>query len=449
MLSMLKIFLIGLLEKKLERSSLEFRLLRNVFWTLSSSIISKLLTLTSLLVTARILGQEDYGALGMIRSTTLTFASFAGLGLGLTATRFVAEYKNTQPEKAQKIIGLTYTFALASGFFCFIVFFFISDTISGDLMNRPELSQEIKISSFILFFSTLIGAQTGISSGLESFKSIALTNLIAGIISLPVVILATYAYGIKGAVIGLCINQVLVFTVFHFKLAKLLKQNQISFSLSFKHVVNEFGIFWKFTIPGFLATLIPVLVLWLTNTWIIRIPNGYASLAVIDIANQWKEIIMYLPAILGTSILPILSSFSGPKDARSYGKVIKIYFLVMTGITLTIILPVVIFSTELLNLYGFQPTSDDKLVLILYSVSSIFLIISSGIGQVLISQSRMWQGLVLNTLWGTAYLTLTRYFLQNDYGALGLAWAFFVSYGIYAVGMYVYMLTKGNTKSDL
>lgn len=447
MFSTLKFLLIGLLENKIERTSLEFRFLRNVFWTLSSSIISRVLTLVSLLVTARILGQEDYGALGMIRSTTLTFASFAGLGLGLTATKFVAEYRNMHREKAQKIISLTYTFALVSGLFFCILFLFASDVISADLMNRAELSPEVKISSLILLFSTLIGAQTGIASGLESFKSIALTNLIAGIISLPLMILATYMYEIKGAVIGFCINQVLVFTILHFKVAKLLKQNLIPLSLSLGHLVNEFGTLWKFTIPAFLATLIPVFVLWLTNTWLIQLPNGYESLAVIDIANQWKEVVMYLPAILGTSILPILSSYSGNgnNDAKSYGKVMKIYFLVMTGITLTIILPVVIFSSKLLKLYGFHPTMDDELVLILYSTSSIFLIIASGIGQVLISQSRMWQGLVLNSLWGTVYLTLAHYFLRSDYGALGIAWAFFISYGVYAIGMCLYMQTKKNT----
>lgn len=445
----LRVFLISLLETKIKRSSLEFRFLKNAFWTLSSSIFSKLLTLVSLLITARILGQEDYGVLGMIRSTTLTFASFAGLGLGLTATRFVAEFKANQSQKISTIISLTFSFALISGVLFLGIFFFTSDVIAIQVMERAELSTEIKLSSFILFFATLIGAQTGIASGLEAFKTLAITNFIAGFASFPIMILAAYSFGIKGAIIGLCANQFLVFSILHFLLKKLLKENRISFSLSLTNMADEFSLLWKFTMPAFLATLLPVVVLWIGNTWIIKRPDGYNDLAIIDIANQWKEIIMYLPAILGTSVLPILSSMNGSDNATNYQKILKIYLLVMLIITGTMIMPVALFSSELLLLYGFEYSWQDKWVIILYSTSSIFLIAASGLGQVLISRNKMWQGLLLNACWALINLGLTKYFLDKNYGALGLAMAFFISYAVYAIGMYIYSQIQTTPKSAL
>lgn len=449
MIPWVKILLLSLTDRYVERSSLEFRFFKNAFWTLLSSTISRLLTLGSLLVTARILGQSEYGALGMIRSTTMAFAAFAGLGVGLTATKFVAEYRNSLPEKVENIIGLTYGIAIVSGLFFLVIFFIGSDVIALDIMNRPELSSEVKIGSFILFFSTMVGAQTGIASGLESFKTITITNLLAGLISLPIIVAAAYWFGIKGAVIGLCINQLLLFILLHVMLGKLLKETKISFSLSFSRITEEFALLWKFTMPAFLATLTPVAVLWIANTWIIKRPDGFNELAVIDVANQWKEIIMYLPAILSTSILPILSSSSLNEHTKHFNKVMRLYFLVMLVLSLCLVLPVGLFANKILLLYGFQPTSTDQWVLILYSISTIFLIVSSGLGQMLISRNKMWQGFFLNLAWGVINLSLTAYFLSMNYGSFGLALAFFISYGIYAAAMYIYSARNLKLKSTL
>lgn len=444
MLARVKMLLLSMVSKKLDGSSLEFRFFRNAFWALSSSVISRFLTLLSLLLIARILGQDEYGAFGMIRSTTMTFASFAGLGLGLTSTKFVSEYNDNSPKKVEQIIGLTYTLGLLSGLIFLIAIFVFADEMASGIMNRSELANEVKIGSFILFFATIIGVQTGIASGFESFKIIAISNLLGGIISFPIMILASHWFGTTGAVLGLCINQLLICLVLHERLDKLLRQKNVRLTLSISKIPEEFALLWQFTMPAFLATLTPVAVLWLANTWIVDRPGGYKELAIIDIANQWKEIIMYLPAILSTSILPILSSASAKESPSNYGKVMGLYYRVMLVISLTLILPVALLSDQILSLYGFTPSQTDKWVIILYCVTTIFLMMSSGLGQVLISKSKMWQALLLNMTWGIINVGLTLFFLSRNLGSLGLALAFFISYGIYTLGMYCY--TKFDAK---
>lgn len=445
----LKMLLQSLIGRHLERSSFEFRFFRNAFWALSSSLTSRFLTLLSLLFIARILGQDEYGALGMIRSTTMTFASFAGLGLGLTSTKFVSEFNNNRPEKVQKIIGLTYTIALLSGSLFLLIFFGLAEAVASGIMSRAELANELRVGAFILFFATVIGVQTGIASGLESFKTIALSNFAGGIISFPIMILLTYSFGTIGAVFGLCINQVLICTFLHLLLKKVFNEKKIRLVLSVTKIPQDFALLWQFTMPAFFATLTPVVVLWLANTWILKNPEGYKNLAVIDVANQWKEIIMYLPAILSSSILPILSSISAEKNPDSHQKVMRLYYWMMLVISVTVILPVALLAKQILILYGFSPSQTDAWVLILYCISTIFLMISSGLGQLLISRSKMWQGLLLNFVWGVINLGLTYYFLSINLGSLGLALAFFISYAIYTIGMYVYSTMDTKAYSDL
>ena len=58
------------------------------------------------MVVARILGKNEFGELGMIQSTVGMLGVFAGFGLGLTATKHVAELKHSNPERTGRILSL-------------------------------------------------------------------------------------------------------------------------------------------------------------------------------------------------------------------------------------------------------------------------------------------------------------------------------------------------------
>ncbi|MDQ3920568.1 MAG: oligosaccharide flippase family protein, partial [Acidobacteriota bacterium] len=58
-------------------------------------------------IAARCLGRKGYGELGIIQSTVGMFQVFAGFGLGLTATKYVAEFKRQNPERAGHIIAVS------------------------------------------------------------------------------------------------------------------------------------------------------------------------------------------------------------------------------------------------------------------------------------------------------------------------------------------------------
>ncbi len=53
------------------------------------------------------LGKEEFGKLGIVQSTVGMFQVFAGFGLGLTATKYVAEFRDSDPAKTGRIIGLS------------------------------------------------------------------------------------------------------------------------------------------------------------------------------------------------------------------------------------------------------------------------------------------------------------------------------------------------------
>src|SRR5690606_7520498 len=99
------------LTRKFLNTSLKKRILSHAFWLLISSILSKFLLLIGTMLVARILGKGEYGELGMIRTTIQMFVVFAGFGIGSTASKFIAENRDDNPEKTLDIYIITNSFA--------------------------------------------------------------------------------------------------------------------------------------------------------------------------------------------------------------------------------------------------------------------------------------------------------------------------------------------------
>ena len=102
----------------IKSSPLYRRFAKGVMWSFIGAVISQSLTLLASIPVARMLGANGYGELGIIQSTLAMFALFAGTSLGFTATKYVSELEETNPERAGKLIGLTYDTAIIAGGFC-------------------------------------------------------------------------------------------------------------------------------------------------------------------------------------------------------------------------------------------------------------------------------------------------------------------------------------------
>jgi len=86
---------------QLENSPLGYRLTHGVFWPLAGPAISRGLVLVARILVAPTLGQTGYGEMGVIQSSVAMFGVFAGFGLGLTATKHVAEFRNSDPDRVR------------------------------------------------------------------------------------------------------------------------------------------------------------------------------------------------------------------------------------------------------------------------------------------------------------------------------------------------------------
>ena len=106
--------------------SLRGRFARGAAWSLIGAVISQGLTLAACILTARILGRAGFGELGIVNTTVGMFGVFAGLGLGLTATKYVAEFRANDPARAGRILALSSAVAVVAGGVISVVLFLLA-----------------------------------------------------------------------------------------------------------------------------------------------------------------------------------------------------------------------------------------------------------------------------------------------------------------------------------
>lgn len=419
------------------QSDINRKIANGAFWSLSGTIISKGLLLLSSIIVARILGAEVYGQAGIIRSTVNMFTAFAGMGIGLTATKYIAEFKNSNPEKALRIIRLSNLVTILTGFIIAIIIIIFAQQIAYQI-NAHYLKPEIQIGAFILFFNTLNGVQLGILAGFEDFKSIAKNNLWAGIVSFFIQIIFAYIGGLTGTIVGFGTNFLVLWILNKKSVYKHTKK--LGNLQKDETVFSEISVLWKFSLPAVLSGIMVGPVTWVCNVFLVNQPDGYTQMALFDAANQWRLTILFIPGALSQIILPMLSS--SVNDNELYRNIFFKNLKLNAIISLALVFIVAVASPLITKMYG-NEFEKLYLPLILLAFSTIFIAISNVIGQYFASKEKLWFGFLFNIMWGiilisTSYITINKYHL----GALGLAISFSLSYLFHCLFQYIYLRTR-------
>lgn len=429
----------------LSRNDLVRRIAGGAFWSLTGTATAKLLVLLSGVIVANILGKNAYGELGIIRSTINMFVVFAGMGMGLTASKYISEHRDTDPRKAGSIYMITNAFAFATGIIITTIVLLSAPLIADKSLHAGYLTPEIRIGAFLLFFSTVNSAQTGVLAGFENFKAIAINTLIAGATEFVFLSLGAWWLEVKGAIIGSGISFFVLWLCNFISIRKCLRRHGIRPNPGSIRKA-EFSVLWKFSLPATFSSLLVMPVFWYIKTLLVR-DNGFGTMAVYDIADQWRLIILFIPGALGQIIVPLLSNIQGKKDRMDdFWKVLRINIGINVAITGTLSLLVILFGHYIMRIYGKEFTETGALVLL--SISCIFTALSNVVGQAIASRAKMWVGFGFNLLWGIIVVTLSIVFLGKGWGASGLALAVLLSYVLHTLYQYVY-LKISMSKHDL
>jgi O-antigen/teichoic acid export membrane protein len=422
---------------RVQQSPIGKRIVSGTFWSVVGNGFGKLFAFITMIFVVRILGKEVFGEFGFVRSAAMTFVTFSSFGMGLTATKYIAELLHTDKERVGRIIGLTYVFTFFSSLIVAVVFYLISPWLCETQLGKPELTNLLRLGSVLLFLMTFMGTQIAVMTGFQDFRGLAFATFIVGIVTLPIYIVGSYCWGLWGAIIGAVtatgIN-VLMNSGFIYRNTK-----KHAIKYSFGKIDKEKSVLWNFNLPIVLSNSIYGFTIFISQILLAARPNGTAELGVYYAATALCVMMMFLPQQLLPVLFPILSELDGQGKVKRFWKTVGKSWLLVFSISLFAVIPFLLFPKTFIGIFGNEFVEDWK---ILSAVCTYALVSSCTVivNQIFICRGRNWIQLVLGIIWTVIYLCFVLLMLQGNSGAAGLFWAGAMSNLIYSssVAIYVY-----------
>jgi O-antigen/teichoic acid export membrane protein len=414
--------------------SLRARFAAGAFWSVLGAVISRGFLLAASVVCAWFLGKEGFGALGMIQSTAGMFGIFAGLGLGITATKYVSEFRRQDPLRTGRILALSASAAFLSGSIITVLVILLAPYMAQHVLAAPQLAAPLAIGSGLVFLGALNGAQTGALAGFEAFQTIARVNIYAGLASFPLIVLGVWRGGLRGAVWGSVAALAVNWVLNNRALRRECSKASISYQLAGWR--RELGILHRFSLPAFLGSMVVVTAIWVCNALLVRRPQGYAELGLYAAADKWRLMVLFVPTSMFAMVLPVLSNLHGEGDGASFQKVFRASLRLNASLAFLAALLIAAFAAPIMTVYG-RSFRGGQVVLIVLAFSAIAEVFNSILGQQLIAAHQMWWRFAFDLLL-VAILVGLAWVLIPNWGALGLASSYGLAYAVTSLGLFLF-----------
>ena len=423
---------------RVEASPLGRRLARGAFWSLAGSLISRGLGLVSAILVGRMLGRDDYGALGIVQNTIGMFGTLAGFGMGVTANKHVAEFKLADPARAGRIIGAASALAWVTSGVMAVALFVAAPWLAEHTLAAPHLGGLLRTGALLLLLSGINGAQTGALSGFESFKSIARINLIAGLTSFPLMLIGAWQWGLTGVVWALIVVQLLNCLLCYQAVEA--EAARFNVPIRLNSTAADRRLFWSFSFPAVLAGVLNSLISWGASALVVNQAGGYGDMGIYNAALRVKLLPEMFLGMLIAPMLPILSESFGKGDHRTFQRTLLFNFT----LAMLIIVPVSLVQAAAPALtllpYGaeYQGRLETVQWLMLHAVAYALMF---PMGSILISMGEMWFSWLVNLLYAGLF-GLGAWWLVPRYGAAGYAAAMALAYALANLACVVFLYRK-------
>jgi O-antigen/teichoic acid export membrane protein len=428
-------------------NSLRARLTLGALWSLAGAAVSQGSLLVGSVISARLLGPSGFGELAIINGTVGMFGVFAGFGLLMTATKYVAELRANDRERAGRIIAMCFVAALVSGGLISLALLVCAPFLAAHTLGAPHLAVEIRIASLLLVLNALNGAQTGALSGLEAFKAIARANVVRGVISLPLTAGGVVLWGLRGGVWALVLAAAVACLINNRFLSD--ECHRAAVPIRYGSIGSERRLLWDFSLPAFLSGAMVAPAGWVATAMLVNQPGGYGEMGIFNAANQWRTSLVFLPGLIGQVVLPIMSSLQKAGTVSSVRRLV-LGSIVINGL-FTVPVLVVLLPTAgwIMSFYG-GGFSHRAAVLQTSVLSAALLAIQTPIGNLIAAYGRMWIGFFMNAGWALSLLLVVHILLGRGWGADAVACGYLIAYAIHASWTFWFaaaMLRSPNTDS--
>ncbi len=285
-----------------------------MFWNAFEKIAVQGISFVLNIILARLLTPHDYGTIGMI----LIFLTFSNVFVDSGFSRALIQ----RQDRTEKDFSTVLIFNILISILLYLILFFASPAIA-DFYDTPELVPLQRIFFLVIILNSLTVVQSAKLQIAVDFKSIALINAVATILSGGIAVWAAYkGWGVWALVIQTLIKS-LVSVVCFWIVGKWIPKTGFDKD-SFKRL---FGFGSKLLACGLLGTTV-------TNVYNLIIGKYYnpASLGFYTRAQQFPELTAgTLNSVLNNATFPLMATLQDKRDEliQTFSRLIKLSALVV------------------------------------------------------------------------------------------------------------------------
>lgn len=422
---------------RITQSPLARRFLGGAAWSTAGAVASSGITLVTMMFVARLLGKETYGQFVVVQSTLGMAGVFAGFGIGAAAIRYVAELRSRDAGRLPRILALTERAVFAFGLIATLALTLISEMIASAVLNSPPLSLPLSIAALSVFFSALDGYQKSILIGLEAMRVLAIGTVAGAALSVPVMLLAADLYGLNGVAGAMVITALIQAGISRLQMTGQLQRYAIK--REGRACLSEWRVLRDFALPSLLAGILVVPAHWICHAMLANTPNGYAELAVLGVAMQWFNVILFLPSVSSRVVLPMLTEHVADKNHADAKRLLMFAIGANAIVTVPVSILAAVFSPWILRLYGAE-FQNGSITVVIAVITASLLALQTPVGNMLAASSRMWLGALMNSGWTLVYVGLAYAFL--GYGSAGVTGAMGIAYLVHAIWTFAFAFNQ-------
>jgi len=380
-------------------------------------------TLAINLILANLLGRTAFGEYAIIYASILTVAAISTLGVGSSATKYVAEFRLVDKERTTRILGLCSAAATATACVSGGLLFFAAGWICEEILKAPHLTSGLRIASGAVVFVVVNSQITGVLVGLEGFPALAIASVPGAVLQVASCALGGWLAGVNGAVVGVVLGSLSQWAALSLALRH--ERARQLLGVTYRALHKEWELIWRYFVPAALSGFVSMPALWFANVFLVRSPDGFNQLAIYSVASSVRMCILFLPQVVNGVGVSLINTQAGLRDVGEYQRT---FWLNLTLTTLPAFFGAgvaVVIGQQLLSLFG-KDFAVGTTVLTILSAAAVVEAFAVATYQVIHSRAEMWRSLLLICVPRDGAIMLLAYTLAPGYGAVGIAWAYAV-----------------------
>ena len=392
-------------------------------WTLGGNTAGRLATALSMLFAAAVLGSRSYGEFSLVQTTALTVASVSALGLPLATTKLVAEARAHNRGRTNTLIGTALLMTAATGVAVLTGFCLLSPVIARTVFDEQVAVIVLVAAAPLLLLSPLNEVLAGILTGLEEFPRLGAFQALRGVL-MGTALSGGAALGISigGLLLAIGLAELVSCTVGCSLLLRVRGPLRLVLAESWRCIRPLLRV----SMPAMLAGVSLLPALWLGQVMLSRQPDGLQKVGVFAVAYRWHLVAVFVPAVLGSVLLPMLGRLRATQRAPDAYHLFLRYGWFTLGLAAPAGLALMVFATPIMALQGPQYAAGAGILVVL-GLAVVPAALNNVLSQMAVAESRLARWVVSDiALAGT--LIAVALLLVPALDGVGLAWAYVAAF---------------------